>query len=342
MVAGITRTAVANVKPPRFKLDPRARTIAVVAFDGISAFHLSVPSLVFGDDRSDIGVPHFTVRVCGAEPGPLRTTAGFKLHLEHGLEGLAGAGTIIVPSWRDPNQAPPPQLVAAVRRAHARGATIVGLCLGAFVVAEAGLLDGRPATTHWNWAKAFAERYPKLKVDPDVLYVDDGDVITSAGTVASIDCCLHVLRRQLGAEIANRVARRLVVAPQRQGGQAQYIEQPVQRDSEDERLSTTLAWVSSHLAQPHGVDSLAKRTRLSRRTFTRRFRQTTGTSLSPWLRNQRVAAAQSMLEKSNATLDEIATAVGFGSTVSLRQCFGSVLQVSPGEYRKQFKIARAR
>jgi transcriptional regulator GlxA family with amidase domain len=326
----------------RPKLDARARTIAVVAFDRISAFHLSVPSLVFGEDRSDIGVPKFNVRVCGAEPGALRTTAGFKLQLEHGLEGLAGAGTITIPYWRDPAEAPPQPLLAAIRRAHARGATIVGLCLGAYVVAEAGLLDGRRATTHWNWANDFAERYRSVKVDPDVLFVDDGDVVTSAGTGASIDCCLHLLRRQLGAEIANRVARRLVVAPQRSGGQAQYIEQPVQRDSEDERLSATLAWASAHLSEPHGLDSLAKRARLSRRTFTRRFRQATGTSFGAWIRHQRVAAAQSLLEKSNATLDEIADAVGFGSTVSLRQCFGSVLQISPGEYRKQFKVARTR
>jgi transcriptional regulator GlxA family with amidase domain len=319
---------------------PRSRTIAVVAFDGISAFHLSVPSLVFGEDRTDIGVPKFRVRVCAAEPGPLRTTAGFKLGLEHGLEAFAGAGTIIVPTWRDPTEPAPPSLLAALRRAHARGSRIVGLCLGAYVLAEAGLLDGRPATTHWNWASDFQKRYPSVRLDPEVLYVDDGDVLTSAGTVASIDCCLYLLRKQLGADIANRVARRLVVAPHRQGGQAQYIEQPVHRDPEGDRLAATLAWVSAHLTHSHGVDSLAKRTRMSRRTFTRRFRDATGTSLNPWLRNQRVAAAQSLLEKSNATLDEIALAVGFGSTVSFRQHFGSVLHVSPGQYRAQFRTVR--
>jgi transcriptional regulator GlxA family with amidase domain len=330
--------AKTETRPP---LDLRSRTIAVVAFDGISAFHLSVPSLVFGEDRAEIGVPRFRVRVCAAEAGPIRTTAGFKLDAEHGLEGLAGAAIVIVPSWRDPDQRPPQPLLAALQRAHARGATIVGLCLGAFVLAEAGLLDGRPATTHWHWAKSFGERYPSVRLDADVLYVDDGDVITSAGTVASIDCCLYILRRKVGAEIANRVARRLVVAPHRQGGQAQYIEQPVQRDLEGDRLAATLAWAASHLADAHGVDSLAKRTRMSRRTFTRRFREATGTSLNPWLRNQRVAAAQSLLEKSNATLDEIALAVGFGSTVSLRQHFGNVLQTSPGQYRRQFRVSRA-
>jgi len=314
----------------------------VVAFDRISAFHLSVPPLVFGEDRREIGVPKFRVRVCSAEAGVLRTTAGFTLETEHGLEGFAGAGTIIVPSWRDPDEPAPLPLLAALRRAHARGATVVGLCLGAYVLAEAGLLEKRPATTHWNWAKQFAARYPNVRLDPDVLYVDDGDVITSAGTVASIDCCLYLLRRRLGADVANRVARRLVVAPHRQGGQAQYIEQPVQRDGEGDRLSSGLAWVSAHLAERHSVDSLAKRMRMSRRTFTRRFRQATGTSLSPWMRNQRLAAAQGLLEKSNATLDEIAAAVGFGSTVALRQYFGSMLHVSPGQYRKQFRTGRAR
>jgi transcriptional regulator GlxA family with amidase domain len=323
-------------------LDARSRTIAVVAFDGISAFHLSVPSLVFGEDRSEIGVPKFRVRICSAEAGRLRTTAGFKLDAEHGLEGFAGAGTVIVPTWRDPNEPAPPPLIAALRRAHARGATVVGLCLGSYVLAEAGLLDDRPATTHWNWARHFAARYPNVRLDSQVLYVDDGDVITSAGTVASIDCCLYLLRRKLGADAANRVARRLVVAPHRQGGQAQYIEQPVQRDGEGDRLSSTLAWVAAHLAEPHSLDSLAKRARLSRRTFTRRFRQSTGMSLNPWLRSQRVTAAQSLLERSNATLDEIALTVGFGSTVSLRQHFTSVLRVSPGQYRKQFRVGRAK
>lgn len=328
-------SAAARRRPP--ELDARARTIAVVAFHGISVFHLSVPSLVFGEDRSEIGVPKFRVRVCSAETTRrLRTAAGFDIQTEHGLAGLAGAGTVIVPSWRDPEEAAPAPLLAALRRAHARGATIVGLCLGAYVVAEAGLLDGRSATTHWSWAAAFAARYPKLRVDPDVLYLDDGDVITSAGTAASIDCCLHMLRVRLGADIANRVARRLVVAPHRQGGQAQYIEQPVHGDSEGDRLSATLAWASAHLAEQHDVDSLARRTRMSRRTFTRRFRHATGTSLNPWLRSQRIAAAQALLETSSATLDEIAVAVGFGSTVSLRQHFSHALRISPGQYRRQF------
>jgi transcriptional regulator GlxA family with amidase domain len=319
------------------KLERRARTLAVVAFDRISAFHLSVPSLVFGDDRTDAGVPAFKVRICGFEPGALRTTAGFTFRAPRGLAGFAGAGTIIVPSWRDPSERPPQRLLDALRRAHARGAKIVGLCLGAFVLAEAGLLDGRRATTHWHWANVFAARFPNVKLDPNVLYVAADDVVTSAGTVAGIDCCLHLLRGQLGADIANKVARRLVVAPHRQGGQAQYIEQPVHHDVEGDRFADTLAWLSAHLNQTHSLDALAKRTRLSRRTFTRRFRQVTGTSLKPWLAHQRVALAQSLLENSDASVDAIALESGFGSAISLRQHFAAALHVSPSHYRREFR-----
>jgi transcriptional regulator GlxA family with amidase domain len=185
----------------------RANTIAVIAFDGISPFHLSVPCMVFGEDRSDSGVPKFELIVCSAESKrTLRTTAGFSVQVAHGLEELTRAKTIIVPSWRDPNEAPPKALLEGLRRAHKRGARIVGLCLGSFVLAAAGLLDRRPATTHWLWADEFARRFPEVQLDRHVLYVDDGDILTSAGTAAGIDCCLHLLRRQCGAEIANLVA----------------------------------------------------------------------------------------------------------------------------------------
>src|SRR5262245_430214 len=206
----------------------RQNTIAVVAFDGISPFHLSVPCLVF-EDRSDVGVPRFELLVCTAEPGALQTTAGFTIQVDLGLEAIRKASIVIVPSWHDALDPPPKALLQALQAAHRRGARIVGLCLGAFVLAEAGLLDGRPATTHWHVAAEFAQRFPKVLLQPDVLYVDDGDILTSAGTAAGIDCCLHLLRSQHGAEVANRVARRMVVAPHRQGGQAQYIEQPVYR-----------------------------------------------------------------------------------------------------------------
>jgi transcriptional regulator GlxA family with amidase domain len=213
-------------KPDKFAARPDG-SVAVVAFDGISPFHLSVPCMVFGNDFSAADQPRFKLVVCAEKPGTLRTTSGFGISVHKGLGALAKAQTIVVPSWRDAMERPPEALLKALQAAHRRGARIVGLCLGAFVLAEAGLLDGRPATTHWALAPAFAARYPQVRLQPDVLYVDDGDVLTSAGTAAGIDCCLHVLRLDYGAEVANRVARRMVVAPQRQGGQAQYVEQPL-------------------------------------------------------------------------------------------------------------------
>jgi transcriptional regulator GlxA family with amidase domain len=325
---------MASIRP-----QARRRSIAVVAFDRISAFHLSVPCLVFGEDRRELGVPAFELRVCAAEGGKLRTTAGFSLATRFGLGRLHEADIVIVPSWRDPDERPPERLLSALRRAHASRKQLVGLCLGAFVLAEAGLLDGRRATTHWQWADAFAARFPRVQLDRRVLYVDDDDIVTSAGTAAGLDCCLHLLRKQIGAELANRVARRLVLAPHRQGGQAQYIEQPIQRDLAADPLAETLSWAGSQLQRAHSLDSLAKRSHMSRRTFTRRFRQTTGTSVSRWLIAQRVAHAQRLLETSTAGIEQIASAAGFGSALSLRQHFVAALSVSPAQYRREFRLA---
>ena len=319
---------------------PRAippTTVAVVAFDGISPFHLSVPCLVFGEDRSAIGVPPFRLLVCATRAGRLHTSAGFDIDVAHDLSALRRAQIVIVPSWRDTTEKPEAALLDALRRAHARGAQIVGLCLGAFVLADAGLLDGRAATTHWNYADAFALRYPTVRLDPDVLYVDHGDVLTSAGTAASLDCCLHLLRQRCGAELANRVARRLVVAPHREGGQAQFIEQPLPAAQRGDSLQALLGWVVQHLDKVHSVDSLASRVAMSRRTFTRRFRQTTGTTLLQWLLNQRLARARRLLETTDRAVEWVALEAGFGSAVSLRQHFAASLGTSPTRYRAQFQ-----
>ncbi|RXR08669.1 helix-turn-helix domain-containing protein [Pseudoxanthomonas composti] len=310
--------------------------IAVVAFDRISPFHLSVPCLVF-ESRPEPDLPTFELRVCAAEPGPLRTDAGFSVQPAHGLEGLDGADTVIVPSWRDRDEPAPPVLIEALRRAHAGGAQLVGLCLGTFVLADAGLLDGRPATTHWAALETFARRHPQVRLRPDVLYVDDGEVLTSAGTVAGIDCCLHLLRRLHGAEVANRIARRLVIAPHRQGGQTQYIEQPLPTDGGDERLARVVEWALTHLDQRLDVDLLAARALMSRRTFTRRFRQSTGASLGDWLAHQRLARAQRLLETTDLALDHVAAAAGFASAISLRQRFAATLRTSPSAYRRSFR-----
>jgi transcriptional regulator GlxA family with amidase domain len=321
------------------RADKPTRTIAVVAFDGISPFHLSVPCMVFGPDMAGHGVPRYRLLVCSVDRGSLSTTAGFAIQAPHSLAAAARADTIIVPSWHDDQRPAPEALLRTLRSAHKRGARIVGLCLGAFVLAEAGLLDGQPATTHWALARAFAERYPTVDLRPDVLYVDNGQVLTSAGTAASIDCCLHMVRRDHGADVAAHVARRMVVAPHREGGQAQYIEQPVPASRADDRLGGVMAWALKHLAQPHSLDSLADRAAMSRRTFTRHFRQATGTTVGQWLQQQRLTMARRLLETTTRSIDDVAERSGFGSSVSLRQHFASALGTSPSAYRRQFRAA---
>lgn len=316
---------------------PDPHTVAVVAYHGISPFHLAVPCMVFGEDLARLGAPRYRLLVCAAEHGPLRTPAGFTIHATHGLEGLEAAGTVIVPAWRDPGERPPEALLVALRKAHARGARVVGLCLGAFVLAEAGLLDGRRASTHWVWMDDFARQYPRVHVDREALYVDDGNLFTSAGTAAAIDGCLHLLRNDHGAEVANRVARRMVVAPHRQGGQAQFIEQPLPESAGGDRLANTLAWALARLDQTLTIDTLADRAAMSRRSFTRHFREGTGTTLQAWLLGQRLARAQRLLETTARAIDVIAGEAGFGSTASLRQHFARAFSMSPAAYRRQFR-----
>ncbi|XQA70766.1 GlxA family transcriptional regulator [Xanthomonas sacchari] len=310
--------------------------LAVVAFDRISPFHLAVPCQVF-EARPDTDLPAFDLRVCAAEPGLLRTDAGFAIQVQHGLEALDGADTVIVPSWRDAAEPAPAALCQALRRAHAAGAQVVGLCLGTFVLADAGLLDDRPATTHWAALTRFAQRHPQVRLQPDVLYVDDGDVLTSAGTVAGIDCCLHLVRRRHGAEVANRIARRLVVAPHRQGGQAQYIEQPLPASRRDAQLGPTLDWMLQRLDQPLRLDALAAHARMSRRSFTRQFRQVTGTTVVQWLAHQRLVRAQQLLERTDLPLERIAADCGFGSAGALRLQFTRDLGLPPSAYRRGFR-----
>lgn len=312
--------------------------IAVVAFDAISPFHLSVPCVVFGDEGAR--EQGYLVEVCAVERGSLRTTAGFELQVVHGLEALARADTVIVPSWRHGDDAPPAELLEALRAAHARGATLVGLCLGAYVLAATGLLDGRRATTHWAWVTHFKERHPAVSVDADVLYLDDDNLLTSAGTAAALDCCLYLLRKQWGADVANRVARRLVMSPHRQGGQAQYIEQPMPLRPLDTRLGELLDWARGSLHLPHSLDSLADRAVMSRRTFTRHFRQHTGMTVGRWLLAERVALTQRLLETTDQPVDRIAALAGFGSPASLRQHFSKALGVSPRQYRGTFRGQR--
>lgn len=309
--------------------------VAIVAFDQIRPFHLAVPCAVFGEPSG--AEPLFDVRVCAAESGELRSQIGFSVSTRYGLRELERAAIVVIPSWRDAHEPAPPLLLAALRRAHRRGALIVGLCLGAFVVAEAGLLDGRGATTHWRWASLFAQRFPHIRLDPEVLYVDEGDVVTSAGTAAGIDCCLHVVRQRCGAEAAARIARTLVVPPHRQGSQAQYIDRPVLTTSSEGPLSKTLSWMSRHLDQPHSLDALAAKALMSRRNFTRHFRQHTGTTVGAWLLGQRLALAQRLLETTAQPIERIAERAGFGTALSLRQHFNHAFHTTPSTYRREFR-----
>ncbi|MDC8783932.1 GlxA family transcriptional regulator [Roseateles koreensis] len=319
------------------KRSPRSsrHQIAVLAFDRISPFHLSVPCVVFGESQP-VASP-FDLRVCAIEPGLLRTTAGFSVMPEHGLEGLKRANTVIVPSWRDPAEQAPPALLAALRAAHKRGARLVGLCLGAYVLAQAGLLTGRRATTHWAYAQDFSARFPDVEVAPDVLYVDDGDVLTSAGTAAGIDACLHLLRGQCGHAVANGVARRLVVPPHRQGGQAQFIEQAMPATARGSRLAGVLDLLRADLLHPWDVDEVAERAVMSRRTCTRQFRQLTGGTLGEWLLRERLALAQRLLESGDGGIEQVAASAGFGSAGLLRQHFKAAFGVTPSAWRQMFR-----
>jgi transcriptional regulator GlxA family with amidase domain len=290
--------------------------------------------VVFGDAHP--GAPVFDLRVCAGEPGPLRTTAGFSVDVAHGLEVLKDAAIVIVPSWRDPAERAPELLLRSLAAAHRRGAKIVGLCLGAYVLGEAGLLDGRAATTHWSFAADFAQRFPKVRVDPDVLYVDEGSIVTSAGTAAGIDCCLHLLRKQYGAAAANLVARRLVVPPHRLGGQAQFVEQPLPASARDSRLASLLDGIRARLRETHSLDSLAIQAAMSRRTFTRHFRQLTGTTVQQWLLGERLALTQRLLEASDQPVERIADLAGFGSAVSMRRHFRCAFGVTPSAWRHTF------
>lgn len=315
----------------------RPNSFAIVVFNGVNPFHLSVPCIMFRPDANNSQAPDFKVKVCAVEPSPIQTNVGYSIHPSHTLAGLRDAETIIVPSWRDPLELPPKALLNALRKAHQRGAKIVSFCLGAFVLAAAGLLDGRKATTHWKWAAELAERYPQLNVEPDFLYVDEGDIVTAAGCAAAIDCCLHLLRTRYGAEVANHVARRMVVSPFRQGGQAQFIEHPVFSSTTPDRLSLVMEWMTQNLNAAHTLDELAERALMSRRTFTRRFRQATGTTVGQWLLNQRLVLAQRMLETTDKPIELVAETAGFASPGLFRRCFGQTFGVKPSVYRREFR-----
>jgi transcriptional regulator GlxA family with amidase domain len=315
----------------------RRHVVAALAVEGVAPFELAVACEVFGIDRSELVNPWYGFKVCSARPGPVRTSVGFTIETPYGLDDLARANTVIVPAWSTGSNRPSDEVLDALRRAHRRGARMMSVCSGAFALAYAGLLDGRRATTHWMHAEELARLFPTVDVDPRVLYVDEGDVLTSAGTAAGIDLCLHVVRMDHGAEVANAVARRMVVPPHRDGGQAQYVDQPVAACPGEEPLSETLAWMLEHLDEQQTVDELAERAAMSPRTFARRFRAVTGTTPLQWLLSQRILLAQRLLETTDQPVELIATRCGFGSAAALRSHFQRATSTSPAAYRRTFR-----
>ena len=310
--------------------------VAVLAFDGVSLFHLSVPGVVLGTAQSAPGEPEYEVSYFAEKPGMVSSDQGIDLAVAHGLELMETSDVIVIPAWGDQSVTASVPLVKALQLADTQGKLIVGLCLGAFVLGDAGLLDGKEATTHWAVRDEFARRFPKVRFRPEVLYVTDGNVMTSAGTVAAIDCCLHLIRQRLGADVANRTAKMLVTPPHRQGGQAQYIEHPVPQLSSETHLSDLLAWAKQNLARELSLDVLADVAKMSRRTFTRRFKEATGSTVSKWLNAERVVRAQELLETTDLPIECIAGEAGFGTPLSLRQQFAVHLGTSPSEYRRTF------
>lgn len=313
------------------------RSVAMLLVPPVTPFEAGTITEVFGIDRTADGLDPIDFRVCGPAAGrPIPTTTGMQVVPEYGLDGLAGVDLVAISATKAREFAP--EILDAVRAAAAGGATMLSICSGAFVLAAAGLLDGRACTTHWMTSDELAQAYPLARLDPDVLFVDDGNIVTSAGTAAGIDACLHVVRRELGSAAVNVIARRMVVAPQRAGGQRQFVTQPVPHCADDS-LAPVLDWMLEHLAEDHPVAELARRARMSDRTFARRFVAEAGTTPHRWLTLQRVLHAQHLLEDTDLGVDAIATASGFGSAALLRHHFRNVVGVTPAEFRRTFQAA---
>ncbi|MFE0174238.1 GlxA family transcriptional regulator [Streptomyces sp. NPDC059002] len=324
--------------------EPPARArhrIAVLALDGVIPFELGIPQRIFGRARSAAGQRLYEVVTCSVRPpGPVRTDADFAILVEHGPEALADADTVVVPASYELGPVYEEgrltdELAAAL--AHIRpGTRLISICTGGYVLAAAGLLDGRPATTHWSSAEHFQRLFPKIRVDADVLFIDDGDVLTSAGVASGVDLCVHVVRRDHGTAVANAVARLTVVPPHRDGGQAQYIQRPVP-EPQLATTSTARAWALDRLDQPLQLRDLAEQESMSVRTFTRRFREEVGISPGQWLTQQRVERARHLLESSALSVDQVARDAGFGTAQSMRQHLQAALGVTPTTYRRTFR-----
>lgn len=332
-------TAAAAPARPTLADAPPNRRVAVLAYDGLCTFEFGIAVEVFGLPRPEFGDDWYRFQVCGVGPGPYRAVGGIRVEADGGLDDLAQAGTIVVPGWRDPDEVPPPDLLEALRRAYDNGARLLSICSGVFVLAAAGLLSGRRATTHWRYTDTLARRHPDIAVDPDVLYVDAGRILTSAGSAAGLDLALHLVRRDFGPRVANAVARRLVIPPHRDGGQAQFLDRPL-ADRADSRFAALFETLRRDLAAEHSVAAMARLAAMSERTFLRRFREATGTSPADWLTAERVARARDLLEATRLTVEEVALAAGFPTAAALRHHFRKRVGVGPSDYRRTFGQSR--
>jgi len=314
--------------------------VAILAYDGLCTFEFGIAVEIFGLARPEFEFPWYEHVIAAVDQGPMRAMGGIQVLADGGLELLQEARTIIIPGWRDRQAAVPEELLTALRQAHARGARLLSICSGVFVLAATGLLDGRGATTHWRYTTELAERFPNILVDPDVLYVDSGQLITSAGSAAGIDACLHLVARDFGTQVANSVARRLVMSPQRTGGQAQFIPTPVSATPRSD-LSRVMQWARERLHEPLEVRDLASEAAMSERTFLRRFTEASGLSPKTWLQHERLGRARELLESTDQHTEQIARHCGYRSVESFRVAFRNVVGVPPSVYRERFGRTRA-
>jgi transcriptional regulator GlxA family with amidase domain len=311
------------------------RSVAALVNDGVGAFGLGIVSEVFGFDRTHRGLPGFDFAVVAEVPGPIRTDTGLTILVEHDVGRLDTADLILVPGW-DGADEPSTALLMALRRAYDRGAIIASLCTGAYVLAAAGLLDGRRATTHWRHVEALTERFPLVAFEPEVLYIDEGRIVTGAGSAAGVDLSLHLIRREYGAAVATAIARDMVVPPHRDGGQAQYVSAPIPDECSDGRLTEVIAWARANLDQPLSVEVLAARALMSPRSFARHFKAATGATPHSWLLGQRLVRAEELLETGSLPIEDVARLSGFGTAAALREQFVRRRGVPPRDYRRTF------
>lgn len=312
--------------------------VVALVYDRLCTFEFGCVTEVFALERPELGVDWYRFAVCAVERGPIRAAGGVTLAAPHTLALLDRAQTIVVPGWRDAAELPPPALLKKLYAAWRRGARLCSICSGVFVLAAAGVLDGKTVTTHWRYAQQLQQRYPQLRVKPDALYVDEGEVMTSAGSAAGLDMLLHLVRRDYGPAVANRVAQRLVVPPHRDGGQAQFVPRPMPPDNGG-RLAKLMDWMRTNAAQTHTLASLAERAAMSPRTLQRQFREATGQAPVEWLIRERVAIARELLEASGEMpIAQVAQLAGFGSEESLRRHFRRIALTSPAQYRRKFGV----